>query len=292
MAQHRPESKQNRPKGNGKPAAPPCRVWVGTCGYSYTGWTESGFYPPDAQPGRMLALYARHFPVTELTQTWYQMPKADAVERRRREVPSGFLFVAKANRELTHDVEPERWKDQAQAFRHGIAPLVQAGQLAAVLVQLPETFDRSPSNRRHLAALIEAMEGLPLAVEFRQGSWNVDRVFVELARRGVTLVSVDAPDLPGLFPALDVVTNPELFYVRFHGRNTRGWRQGKPQLMFDYDYTEAELREWAEKRILPMAGRTRQGVVLFNNHVRAQAAKNALAMKRLLQEYGLVLAQE
>jgi hypothetical protein len=38
----------------------------------------------------------------------------------------------------------------------------------------------------------------------------------ELARRRVSLVTVDAPELAGLFPSLDVVTNPDLIYVRFH----------------------------------------------------------------------------
>jgi len=34
-------------------------------------------------------------------------------------------------------VDPLRWVEHAAAYRDGIAPLVQAGQLAAVLVQLP-----------------------------------------------------------------------------------------------------------------------------------------------------------
>ena len=45
--------------------------------------------------------------------------------------------------------------------------------------------------------------------------------FAELERRRTTLVAVDEPNLPGLFPQLDVVTNPDLFYIRFHGRNVK-----------------------------------------------------------------------
>ena len=68
-----------------------------------------------------------------------------------------------------------------------------------------------PENRQYLAALLDELAGLPLAVEFRHASWAADRVFAELERRRVVLVAVDAPDLPALFPTLDVVTNPDAF---------------------------------------------------------------------------------
>ncbi|MFH1134875.1 MAG: DUF72 domain-containing protein [Pseudomonadota bacterium] len=269
----------------------PARVWVGTSGYSYTGWVTAGFYPPDAKPGQLLSFYAKRFALTELVQTWHQTPQASALELQRRQVPAGFLFCAKLCRSLTHEAPTDLWREQAAAFRHGLAPLVQARQLAAVLIELPSWFDRSVANRRRLAELLDELEGLPLAVEFRQGSWNTDRVFAELERRGVTLAALDAPDLPGLFPPLEVVTNPELFYVRFHGRNSRGWREEKKSAQFDYSYGENELRDWMEKRIVKLAGRTRQGIIVFNNHVHGQAPQNALVMARLLKEYGFVLGK-
>jgi uncharacterized protein YecE (DUF72 family) len=264
---------------------------VGTSGYAYAGWTEAGFYPPGTSTAQMLPLYAQNFSMTELTQTWHQQPRAEDLEYRRRQAPVGFLFSAKANRGLTHEIDPDHWLEHARAFRNGLAPLVQAGQLAAVVVQWPENFDRSVANRRYLAALLGALEGLPLAVEFRQGSWNHDKVFVDLARRSVTLVSVDEPELPGLFPPLAVVTNPDLFYVRFHGRNQTGWKLANPRQMFDYCYSDEELRIWVERRILPMAQRARQGIIVFNNHVGAQAARNASDLKGILKEYGLGLAK-
>ena len=289
MSSH-PHGRRRPPAGRAEPA--PCCFRVGTCGYSYTGWAESGFYPAHTPPGRMLPLYARQFPITELNATWHRMPRAEAVERERRLAPPGFQFTVKLIRELTHEGLPDNWRDLAATYRHGIAPLAQAGQLRAVLVQLPADFDRSAANRRRLACLLDELEGLPLAVEFRQGSWNTDRVFTELERRGVTLVAVDAPDMPGLFPALDVVTNPDLVYVRFHGRNARGWRQRDARIRFDYYYRESELREWVERHITSMARQSRSGVIVFNNHIRAQAPENALVLMRLLREYGLALAGE
>lgn len=232
-----------------------CILYVGTSGYSYTEWVEAGFYPQQTQSVRMLPLYARHFPITELNYTWYQMPRAEAIERQRRLVPARFLFALKLTRSLTHEIDADVWSDQAQAFRAGITPLLQAGQIAAVLIQLPPAFARSSQNRAYLAALLDKLDGLPLAVEFRHRSWATDRVFAELESRKVALVGVDAPHLPDLFPVLDVVTHSDLFYIRFHGRNARGWRSGKMHLQFDYDYSDAELSEWIRERILSMCSR-------------------------------------
>ena len=144
------------------------------------------------------------------------------------------------------------------------------------------------SSLRSWYALLDELDGLPLAVEFRHASWATDRVFAELERRRTTLVAVDEPDLPGLFPRLDIVTNPELFYIRFHGRNAKGWRSGNMQKQFDYDYGDAELRKWADVRIAKMARNATGGVIFFNNHVRAQAPRNAVRLINLLIERGIL----
>ncbi|MEJ2658838.1 MAG: DUF72 domain-containing protein, partial [Desulfobacterales bacterium] len=236
-----------------------CQLYVGTSGFSYTEWMEAGFYPSGTKSGKMLQHYARYFLITELNYTWYQMPKAEAVERHRQQVPQAFLFAVKLTRTLTHEIDPQQWFDQAVLYREGVSPLVQAGQLIAVLIQLSPSFLRTAPNRKYLATLLDSLYGLPLAIEFRHHSWAGDRVFAELERRQVTLVSIDAPDLPGLFPSLGVITNPELFYVRFHGQNAKGWRSGNMQLKFDYNYSDDYLHEWIENKIEPMSDRARKG---------------------------------
>ena len=265
-----------------------CRLWVGTSGYSYAEWADAGFYPPGTKSGNMLPLYTQNFPITELNFTWYQMPKARALERMHRQAPADFRFAAKLTRTLTHEIDPGQWRGQAVQYRDGIAPLIQARTLAAILLQFPPSFVRAPQNRRYLAALLDELDGLPLAVEFRHASWATDRVFAELERRRTTLVTVDEPDLPGLFPRLDIVTNPGLFYIRFHGRNAKGWRSGNMQKQFDYDYGDDELRQWANSRIAKMARHASSGVIFFNNHVRAQAPRNAVRLINLLIERGLM----
>jgi uncharacterized protein YecE (DUF72 family) len=266
----------------------PCRLWVGTSGYSYAEWSDAGFYPPGIKSGNMLPFYAQNFPITELNFTWYQMPKAHALERMHRQAPADFRFAAKLTRTLTHEVDPGQWRGQAAQYRDGIAPLIQARKLAAILLQFPPSFARAPQNRRYLAALLDELDGLPLAVEFRHASWATNRVFDELERRRITLVTVDEPDLPGLFPRLDIVTNPGLFYIRFHGRNAKGWRSGNMQKQFDYDYGDDELQQWADIHVAKMARHADSGIIFFNNHVRAQAPRNALRLINLLIERGMM----
>ena len=266
-----------------------CQLHVGTSGFSYAEWVEAGFYPPGTKSGNMLQQYARDFSITELNYTWYQMPRVEAIERHRQQVPQEFLFAAKLTRTLTHEIDPQQWREQTVLYREGITPLIQTGQLIAILIQLPPSFSRTAPNRKYLATLLDSLFGLPLAIEFRHRSWASDRVFVELERREVTLVCIDAPDLPDLFPSLDVVTNPGLFYIRFHGRNAKGWRSGTMQLQFDYDYSDDELHEWIESKIESMSNRARKGVIFFNNHVRAQAPENARRMVGLLKERGLMI---
>ena len=108
----------------------------------------------------MLTCYAQIFSVTELNYTWYQMPKSQAIERMLQQVSPDFQFAAKLIRYLTHEIDEDAWRGYVKQYRDGIAPLVQSGQLAAVLLQFPPSFHRVPKNRRYLAALLaELAEG-------------------------------------------------------------------------------------------------------------------------------------
>ena len=257
-------------------------LFIGTSGYSYGEWIDSGFYPEGTHSSNMLDVYMQIFHATELNYTWYQMPKAPAIERMCAKVPENFKFAAKLTRTMTHEIKKGAWEKEVMQYRQGIAPLIQSDKLLCILIQLPPWFNRSINHRNYLAALLDELSGLPIAVEFRHDSWANDKVFSELERRNVTLVSVDEPDLPGLFPRLDVVTNPDLFYIRFHGRNVKGWQSGSMQKQFDYDYADRELAEWSgtiQKTMMPEA---RTGGIFFNNHVRGQAPKNALRLIDLL----------
>lgn len=255
-------------------------VYIGTCGFSYPEWIEAGIYPPGTKSAQMLGLYCHLFPVVELNYTWYQMVRAETVTRML--ASSGqLLYCAKLTRTMTHEIADD-WQVQAALYGQGIKPLLESGRLLSVLVQLPPSFRRTTDNRTYLARLFDTLHALPLAVEFRHRSWAQDSVFKGLEQRRITLVSVDGPSLADLFPALDVVTNPDFFYLRLHGRNSQGWRSGSKQQQFDYDYSAEELQQWSRERIPRMRAVCSTGVILFNNHVAGQAVHNAQAMARLL----------
>ena len=258
-----------------------CPVLVGTSGYSYTEWVDSGFYPQGTRTPGMLALYADVFPIVELNYTWYQMVRAEAISRMIAKAPKSFLFAAKLTRTLTHERDRD-WQKELKLYREGIKPLEK--QLAAILIQLPPNFNRSIQNRYYLAHLLDGLHGFPLAVEFRHVSWARDSVYAELEERRVTMVTVDAPSMPGLFPCLDVVTNPDLFFVRFHGRNIQGWQSGNMQKKFDYSYSKEELDEWNVQHLQSLRAQAKQGVVFFNNHVCAQAPSNGKLLQSILEK--------
>lgn len=252
-------------------------VRVGTRGYSGPEWAAAGVFSPETPAGRTLAPYARRFPAVELDFAAFQMPRAEAMARTLRQVPPGFRFAVPLNRRLTHEVEPTRWREHAAQFREGIDPLADAERLGAVLVRFPFRFHREAESRRYLAALLDALSGLPLAVEFRHRSWDCDRVIAGLERRNVALVAADLPRLPAAFPPHAVVTSRDRFYVRLHGRHPEGWTSGDRQRRAAYDYADGELDRWAG-RIRRMADLAAEGFVFFTNHVRGGAVRDARRM--------------
>lgn len=256
-----------------------CTIRIGTCGYSYTEWVDSGFYTPSTKNSEMLSQYAHHFEIVELNYTWYQMARADAISRLVDKAPANFRFAAKLTRTMTHE-RSNNLHEQLALYKKGIAPLLP--QLIAILIQLPPDFDRSIDNRKYLAELLDGLSQYPLAIEFRNSSWATDSVFAELEKRKVSLVTVDSPELATLFPTLDVVTNPNLFYMRFHGRNSLGWTSGNMQKKFDYDYSKNEFAEWYANSLSPMLSKCANGVIFFNNHVKGQAPRNAQLLSKII----------
>jgi uncharacterized protein YecE (DUF72 family) len=264
--------------------APPPRVLVGTSGYSYDDWVGP-VYPQGTARQDFLSLYAREFPVVELNFSYYQQPARRTLDRMLAVTPPGFSFALKAHRSMTHEIA-ESWEKDIDAFRAGIQPLVDAGRLAAVLLQFPYSFAYTSESRSRLAVLCGKLEGLPLAVEFRKSDWLREQVFEGLRQRGVSLVSVDEPDLPKLLPPTTEATG-RFGYVRFHGRNKESWWTGDNASRYDYLYAVDELEEWVQ-RVRLILERVPVLLIFFNNHWRGNAAQNAREMRSILQAHGLM----
>jgi uncharacterized protein YecE (DUF72 family) len=251
-------------------------ILVGTSGYGYHEWSPA-FYPMGLCYEDYLSHYAQHFSCCELSHTFFHMPSPRNLSRLVRKVPESFRFTVKLNRRLTH----ERGADLqlAKSFTRSVRPLMESGQLGAVLAQFPFSFMNNPYSRAYLCRLRAALE-LPLVAELRNDTWRNPETLAFLRGWGIGLAAIDAPALGGFMPPMAVATSA-IGYVRFHGRDaTSWWRRGSP-LRYEYRYRQRELMSWLP-RIREIARGAEETFVSFNNHRRTHAVANAATMSRLL----------
>ena len=252
------------------------RFIVGTSGYSFADWVGT-FYPPGTPRGKMLANYVQHFQAVELNFTYYRMPTAGTLEKIERNSPDNFTFWIKANQETTH----KQNRSVATEFIENLHPLTDSRKLAGVVLQFPQSFHRTVANRKYLAAATEDFQSLPVAVEFRHCSWQDTSVIDGLRERNVTLVIPDVPNLPGLYrhpPAATTATG----YLRLHSRCAEKWYAGAAE-RYDYNYSVEEMTELIEQW-KDLDTPAEQVFAFFNNCHHGQAAENAEAFRRILEQ--------
>jgi uncharacterized protein YecE (DUF72 family) len=255
-------------------------VFVGTAGFSYRDW-KSTFYQDGIRPRQMLEEYARHFPVVEINSTYYAIPPPERINNMARRTPPRFQFNVKANREMTHEISAG--PRVSREFRTAIRPLEDHGKLGCVLAQFPWGFKNTLENRSYLEVLAERMEGLDTVVEFRNSEWETEGTFELLRGLGLGYCCVDEPRLEGLVSGRVEVTGP-VAYMRFHGRNNDTWWDSSRESWerYDYLYSEAELSEWLP-RVEVMSDASDRTYIIFNNHYKGQAPKNAREFEKMLR---------
>ena len=87
-------------------------------------------------------------------------------------------------------------------------------------------------------------------------------------------------------PTVWEVTNPELAFIRLHGRNAATWSATgatTASVRFDYDYSDDELRELSGP-IRDIANRAAKTHVIFNNCFEDQGQRIARALMNILEE--------
>jgi uncharacterized protein YecE (DUF72 family) len=238
------------------------RVHVGCSGWNYGSW-RGDVYPQGLSARRWLERYAELFDTVEVNATFYRLVTRETVERWVQQTPSEFVFAVKASRYLTHVKRLSNIADGVARFYEGIAPLIQAKRLGAVLWQLPETFHRD--DERLAGALSHLPQGRH-AFEFRHRSWFAPDVYALLREYQAALVIGDHPDRP--FQAYEATSDWR--YVRFH-HGSRGRRS---------NYSRRELESWAER--LRQWRERSEIFAYFNNDKEAFAPRNALELRRQL----------
>ena len=266
-------------------------VRVGPAGWDYPDWKGIVYPPRMPKSLHPLRLLCSMFDMVEVNSTFYHPPSSKncaAWVERVAENPR-FMFTAKLWERFTHQRDTWPMGAEIRLFTDGIAPLVEAGKLGAVLVQFPWSFKRTPENRTWLARVLDAFAAYPLALEVRHASWDRPEVYAGLAERTVAFCNIDQPMFAkSIGPSAAVTAG--IGYIRLHGRNHDDWFRedaGRDD-RYNYLYTEDELKPWLGK-IRAVAKQAQATYVVTNNHFRGQAVVNALEIQGGLASRALVL---
>jgi len=261
-------------------------IRIGPAGWSYKDW-EGVVYPQ--KPGKNfdpLEYLARFFNTIEVNSSFYRPPTPSTTESWSKRVAANktFSFTAKLHRLFTHERGKATRKDEKE-FRDGMAPLVKAKKLGALLLQFPWSFKNTDEDRIYLGKLLEKFSDYPLVLEVRHTSWNNESVYEWLEKRGVGICNIDQPVFARSIRPAALTTSP-IGYVRMHGRNYQNWFRDKAPRdeRYNYLYSLDELDPWLT-RIKQVSKQTRETYVITNNHFRGQAVVNALEIKAALEEH-------
>ena len=237
-------------------------IRIGCSGWNYKHWRER-FYPAGLPPRRWLDHYARFFDTVEINNTFYRLPREQAVANWVAESPPGFLFAVKMSRYVTHIKRLTSVPESLGIFYERIAPLVRSPKLGPVLWQLPGSFRR---NDERLAETLAVLPPGRHCFEFRHESWFVPEVYELLRTSGAALVIGDSPNRP--FQTRELTA--DWTFVRFH-HGSRG-RRG--------NYSERELEDWA--RQIEDWRPAVDVYAYFNNDWEGFAIKNGLWLRNRL----------
>ena len=280
-------------------------------------WTDPGFverwYPKKMAAHERLAWYAQHFEMVEVNSTFYSVPDARTVERWCATTPDNFTFdvklhqlfsfhstqrkllppelqrLAQTNAKGKVTASPELQDALVESFLRPMSILQSAGKLGVLLLQLSPAFSPRKHKLGELKPLIEKLADHSMAIEFRNRNWAVDdqlRSTLDFLRKHrVAFVNVDAPAADHFSimpPDLNEVTNSEFSYLRLHGRDTKAYLTGKTvAARFDYDYSDQEIDELAE-RSRKLAREVRDVHVVFNNNNLDYAPRAAARLRTVL----------
>ena len=287
-------------------------IAIGTSSWSDPGFVEE-WYPPGLPARDRLAWYAQRLSAVEVNSTFYALPARRTVARWCACTPDAFTFDVKLHRLLSrHSAPPSSLPAdlrgdvrvtgrrprvvldddlEAEMVRRTLdvlQPLRDHGRLSSLLLQTTPAFKPGAHELAELERLVALVAPVPVAIELRHRGWvDRDRLEDTLAwfeGAGVAFVCVDAPQVraPTAMPPIDVVTRPDLAYLRAHGRNAEGYVRGRSVAeRFGHRYSKAELRELAS-RAESLAEKAERVRVMFNNNRGDDAPVAALGLREIL----------
>jgi uncharacterized protein YecE (DUF72 family) len=259
-------------------------IRVGPAGWNYRDWNGIVYPKPRPRGFDELTYISRYFDVVEINSSYYGAPRPGSAKKWIESVSSNprFRFTAKLFHSFTHERQPA--PNDEKEFKEGIAPIIEAGRLGALLLQFPWSFKFSPENRQYLVALQKRFSEYPLVVEVRHASWLDKEILDLLSELGVGICNIDQPLFHrSVKPAAHVTSG--IGYVRLHGRNYRNWFSAKADVRDRYDhlYSPNELDPWIT-RSKQIAQDAEETYVISNNHNLGKATVNALEFLSVLKD--------
>lgn len=291
---------------------PSGRILVGTAS-----WTDPGFierwYPKGMTAAERLPWYAQQFQMVEVNSSFYSVPDPRMVERWCRSTPDDFVFDVKLHQLLSRHstaakLLPPTLRRSAEVDPKGkvkLTPTLEEGmvgeitraiemlraerKLGVLLLQLSPAFSPRKHELSELTPLLEQLATYRVAVEFRNRNWSEDDCLPEmlefLRTHKAALVSVDTPTAEHFTimpPQLDEITNPDVAYLRLHGRDAHAYTTGKTvATRFHYDYTDEEIDEVAQ-RTRRLAEKAAEVHIVFNNNAQDYAPHAALRLRKAI----------
>ncbi len=227
------------------------RIKVGTCGFSMRRHN-----------------YYLTFPVVEIQQTFYKLPRVTTAERWRAEAPVGFEFTMKAWQLITHEASsptyrrlgkpiPAELRGRYGAFRPTeevfaawaqTRAFAEALGVTVIVFQCPPRFTPTPEHIANLRGFFSSIDraGWRAAWEPR-GAWKPDTI--RALCRELDLVHV-------VDPLKEVPLHGAIRYYRLHGLT--GYR---------YVHTDQDLQ-----RLRAACGENLPTYCMFNNIFMAEDA--------------------
>jgi len=257
-------------------------VRIGPAGWSYKDW-EGIVYPQPRPRGFHGAEYlAQFFNTIEVNSSFYGAPTATVTSEwvKRVEHNPDFKFTVKLWRGFTH--ERNASSEDEKTFKAGMAPVLEAERLGALLLQFPWSFKNTPDDREYLIQLHSRFSSFPLVLEVRHRSWNDPALLDTLAAMRIGFCNIDQPHI-GRSLRATAETTSSVGYIRLHGRNYQNWfaENKKPSDRYDYLYSVKELEPWVE-RVKTVSSRAAETYVVTNNHYLGKAVVNAFELTALV----------
>lgn len=235
---------------------------VGTSGWNYPDW-RGVFYPKELPQKDWLKYYATQFSTVEINATFYRFFKEENYIKWRDAVPTGFRYVLKTPRLITHQKYLYNCEDSIKYFCHLVSLL--KSKFALTLLQIPPHMRYDPELLRN--AILTFDHPKKVVVEFRHKKWLNPEIKTLLSDIGCVFCSADSPNMK----LLDWVTS-DIAYIRLHGR--KEW--------FDYNYSKRELNGIAKMAKQMSDNGAKKVYVFFNNDYEAYSVNNALYLQKLL----------